>query len=63
MWRWERIEGIIWTDLVRNAGVLQKGKGDRNFLQKTIKTNSIGQNFHGNCLLKRVIERNIDGRI
>jgi len=29
------MEGIIWTDPVINAEVLQKVKGDRNVLQKT----------------------------
>jgi hypothetical protein len=58
------MEGIIWTDGVINAGVLQKVKGDRNVLQKTKKgANSIGQIFHENCLLKRIIEEKIDGRI
>jgi hypothetical protein len=31
MWCWKRMEGIIWTDLVRNAEVLQKVKGIEMF--------------------------------
>jgi hypothetical protein len=51
------MERIIWTDLVRNAEVLQKVKGDRNVVQKAKKkANYIGQNLHGNCLIKRIIE-------
>ena len=42
------MEGIIWTDRVRNAEVLQKVKGDRNVVQKTKrKANSTGQIFRG----------------
>ena len=48
------MEGIIWTDLVRNGEVLKKVKGDRNGLRK-MKCNSIGQMLHGNCLLKHII--------
>jgi len=31
------MDGIIWTDIVRSARVLQKIKGERNVLQKTKK--------------------------
>ena len=59
------MEGIIWTDLVRNAEVLQKVKRERNILQKKrkLKCKSIGQILHSNCLIKRVIEWKIEGRI
>jgi len=62
MWCWKRIEGIIWTDLVINAGVLQKVKGNRNVLQKT-KCNSFCKILHRNCLLKCIIDGKIEGRI
>ena len=34
MWYWRRMEKIRWTDHVRNEGVLQRVKEDRNVLQK-----------------------------
>jgi hypothetical protein len=34
MWCWEGMEGIIWTDLVRNAEVLQRVKGIEMFYKK-----------------------------
>jgi len=37
MWCWKRMEGIIWTGLVRNSVVLQKVKKDRNVLRKMKK--------------------------
>jgi len=65
MWCWERMEGIIWTDLVRNAEILQKGKRGQNYSTRNEKkkANSIGQILHGNCLLKSIVQRKIEGRI
>jgi hypothetical protein len=34
MWYWRRMEKISWTDHVRNEGVLQRVKEDRNVLKK-----------------------------
>jgi len=51
------------TDRVRN--VLHVVKGERNILHKVErrKGNWIGYILRGNCLLKHVIEGNIEGRI
>jgi hypothetical protein len=64
MWCWRRIEKISWTDRVRNKEVLHRIK-DRSILHtvKRRKTNWIGHIFRRNCLLKRVIEGNIEARI
>jgi hypothetical protein len=65
MWCWKRKEGNIWTDGVINAGLLQKVKGGQKCCTKNEKNkcNSIGKILHGNCLLKRIIEWKIEGRI
>jgi hypothetical protein len=34
MWYWRRMNGICWTDHVRNEEVLQRVKEQRNVLQK-----------------------------
>jgi hypothetical protein len=62
---WRRMEKIIWTDLVRNEEVLLRDKDDRNILHtiKRRKANWIGHILRRNCLLKRVIEGKIEGRI
>jgi hypothetical protein len=65
MWCWRRMEKISWTDRVRNEEVLHRVKEDRNVIH-TInrrKANWIGHILCRNCLLKHVIERNIEGRI
>jgi hypothetical protein len=64
MWCWRRME-ISWTDHVRNEEVLHRGKEDRNILNtiKRRKANWIGHIFHRNCLLKHVIDGNLEGRI
>jgi len=52
------MEGIIWTDLMINAEVLQKAKREREMMYKKrkMKANSIGVILHGICLPKRIIE-------
>jgi hypothetical protein len=53
---------VSWTNHVRNAEVLRKGKEERNVLQ-TIKRKMakwIGHIFNRNCLLKHVIEGKIE---
>jgi hypothetical protein len=54
------MEKIIWTDRVRNEGVLQRVKEERNILH-TI--NRIAHILRRNCLPKHVIEGKIEGRI
>jgi hypothetical protein len=64
-WRWRRVEKISWTDRVRNEEVLQRVKEEMNILQtiKIRKANWVGYILRRNCLLKHVIEGNIEGSI
>ena len=57
------MEKISWTDHVRNGGVLQRIKQERNILHtiKRRKANWIGHILRRNCILKHVTEGNIDG--
>ena len=65
MWCWRRMEKISWTDHVRNEEVLLRVKEQRNILHEISKrkANWIGHNLRRNCLLQRVIEGKIKGRI
>ena len=56
---------ISWTDRVRNKWELHRFKEDINILFTINKKNGnwIGHILTTNCLLKRVIEGNIEGRI
>jgi hypothetical protein len=58
------MEKINWTDRVRNDEVLNRDKEERNILHtvKRRKANWIGHILRRNCLLKHVIEGNIEGR-
>ena len=58
------MEKISWTEHVRNE-VLLKVKEQRNILHGISKRNAnwIGHNLRRNCLLQRVIEGKIKGRI
>jgi hypothetical protein len=57
------MEKIFWTYRVRNEEVLQRTKEENNVLRtiKWEKANGIGHILHRNCLLKHVIEVNIEG--
>jgi len=60
------MEKIIWFDRVRgNEELLCRIKGDRNILHTMTrrKANWIGHIFRRNCLIKHVIESEIEGRI
>jgi hypothetical protein len=59
------MEKISWTDRVRNEEVLHRVKGERNILHtlKRRKANWICHILRRNCLLKRVIEGKLEGRI
>jgi len=65
MWRWRRMEKISWTDHVRDEEVLLRVKEQRNILHEISKrkANWIGHILRRNCLLQRVIEGEIKGRI
>ena len=64
VWCWRRRE-ISWTDSVKNEEVLlQRVKEERNTLRrKKKKANWTGHILRRKCLLKHVIEGNIEGRI
>jgi hypothetical protein len=59
------MERINWTDRVRNQEVLQSGKEKKNNLQTIKKQEGQcgGHILRRNCLLKRVIEGKIEGKI
>jgi hypothetical protein len=59
------MEKISWTDRVRNEEVLHRVKQERNILRtiKRRKANWIGHILRRNCLLKHIIEGQIEGRI
>jgi hypothetical protein len=65
MWCWRRMEKISWTEHVRNEEVLLRVKEQRNILHEISKrkANWIGHILRINCLLQRVIEGKIKGRI
>ena len=59
------MEKISWTDHVRNEEVLLRVKEQRNIVHEICKrkANCIGHILRRNCLLQRVIEGRIKGRI
>ena len=59
------MEKISWTDHVRNEEVLLRVNEQRNILHeiRKRKANWIGHILRRNCLLQRVIEGKIQGRI
>ena len=65
MWRWRRMEKISGTDHMRNEEVLLRIKEQRNILHEINKrkANWIGHILRRNCLLQRVMEGKIKGRI
>jgi len=55
---------IRWTDRVRNEEVLQRAEEKRNIVQRIKrKAKWFGHIWCSNCLLKRVTEVNMEGRI
>jgi hypothetical protein len=65
MWCWRRMEKISWTDHVRNEDVLLGVKEQKNTLHeiRKRKANWIGHILRKNCLIQRVTEGKIQGRI
>jgi len=65
IWWWRRLEKFSWTHRVRNKRVLSRVKEERNIVQTTKwrKTNWIGHSWRRICLLQRVIEGKIEGRM
>ena len=64
MWCWRKMK-ISWTDRVRKEEVLHRVKEERNIQQITKRKNAIwiGYILSRNCLLKHVIEGNVEGGI
>ena len=62
---WRRMEKNILTNRVRNEEVLHRDKEDGNILHATKRRNAnwIGHILHRNCLLKQIIEGNVEERI
>jgi hypothetical protein len=61
---WRMMEKIIWTDHVRNEGLLRRVKEERRILH-TIKRrndNCIGHILHSCCIINHVLEGKIEGR-
>jgi len=58
MWCWRRMEKINWTDHVR----VKEQRNIRHKIRKR-KANRFGYILYRNCLLQRVIEGKIEGRI
>ena len=65
MWCWKRMENISWTDHVRNEEVLHRAKEERNIVHtvKIRKANWIGHVWRRNCLLNKVIDGKVEGRV
>jgi len=65
IWCCRRMGKISWTDHVRNEDVLLRVKEQRNILHEICerKANWIGHILRRNCLLQRVIEGKIQGKI
>jgi hypothetical protein len=62
-WCRRRMGYISWIDRVKNEEVLQRVKEGKNILHtiKSRKTDWISHFLHRNCLLRHVIEGNIEG--
>jgi len=62
MWCWRREEKISWTDRVRNGEVLHRVKEKRNIVHavKGGKDNWVSHILRRNCVLKHVIEGEIE---
>jgi len=65
MWCCRKMEEISWTDRVGNEEVLHRVNEQRNTVHTVNrrKGNWIGHILCRNCLLKRVIERKVEGII
>ncbi|KAI5738261.1 hypothetical protein M8J77_004739 [Diaphorina citri] len=64
MWLWRRMEGVKWTDKVRNEEVLKR-MGEKRTLMGAIrkrKTSWLGHILRRNCLQRRIMEGKIEGK-
>ena len=65
--RWRTAQKICWTDHVRNekkkSVTKNPGREEYSTSNKREEGNWIGQILRRNCLLKHVVEGNIEGRI
>jgi hypothetical protein len=64
MWCWRRMV-VSWNDRVKNDGILQRLKAERNILHtiRRRKANWIGHILRKNYLVKRVIEGKIERKV
>jgi len=64
MWCWRRMDKTSWIGRVRNEIELRRAREERNILHTTeTRNNWIGHILCWDCLLKRVIEGKMEGRI
>ena len=65
MWVWRRLEGIKWSDKVRNEEVLRR-VGEKREILRTIKNrkrNWLGHILIRDCLQRRIKKGKLEGRI
>lgn len=64
LWLWRRMEGIKWTDKVRNEEVLRRVGVDRTLLCaiRKRKRNWLGHILRRDCLQRRIMEGKIEGK-
>uniref|UniRef100_A0A8D8S857 Endonuclease-reverse transcriptase n=1 Tax=Cacopsylla melanoneura TaxID=428564 RepID=A0A8D8S857_9HEMI len=64
MWVWRRLDGIKWSDKVRNEEVLRRVGEKREILTtiKDRKRNWLGHILRRDCLQRRIMEGKLEGR-
>ncbi|KAJ4435562.1 hypothetical protein ANN_18178 [Periplaneta americana] len=64
MWIWRRMEGVKWTDRIRNEAVLGRVDEERMMLKliRKRKRNRLGHWPRRNCLLKDALEEMVNGK-
>ena len=64
MWVWRRMEGIKWTNKIKNAVVLDRVGEGRIMLEliRKRKRNWLGHWLRRNCLLKDALEGMVNGK-
>ncbi|KAI5718355.1 hypothetical protein M8J77_019970 [Diaphorina citri] len=64
MWVWRRLEGIKWSDRVRNEEVLRRVDEKREILRTIVnrKRSWLGHILRRNCLQRRIMEGELRGK-
>ncbi|KAI5756386.1 hypothetical protein M8J77_024680 [Diaphorina citri] len=64
MWVWRRLEGIKWSDRVRNEEVLRRVEEKREILRTIVnrKRSWLGHILRRDCLQRRIMEREQRGK-